>query len=241
MRYKRGVLKRTGVGVLVTLLLGAPGFAEESVGGPVSATDSAQVAAIAFFNRIARESGNPYIMAGARESAARLENRLSGHSPAEHGGAVRPARVEVPVIAQPDNSIAVPVLVNDKAMGTFMIDTGASYTVITPRLAAKLGVETGPDTPKIALITANGMIQAPVVTLGNVTIGQVRVRNVQAVVQDLGQDMMLSGLLGLNFFKGKTLTIRQDRLILEEALEGTPATSGDESRLSSRGAASSGF
>ncbi len=241
-----GVLTRLGVSMLATLLVGLPTFAESGLDAPtphvpgtpitptstltpVPATDSAQLAAIAFFNRIAQESANPYIMAVARESAARLSGNPHATSLAlTTNQPVSPSlgRVEVPVIAQPDNSIAVPVMVNAKTMGTFIIDTGSSYTVITPRLASKLGVEITPDTPRISMITANGVIQAPLVTLNEVVIGRVRVYHVQAVVQDLGKDLMLSGLLGLNFFKGKTLTIRQDKLILEDA--------NDESRLSSR-------
>lgn len=222
-----GLPERMGIGALVAMTFWTSVFAEERPNGEETASNSAQMAAIAFFNRIAQESGNPYIMAGARESAARLMSRSDKDGrQGTAGEASLPGRVEVPVISQPDNSIAVPAVINDKAMGTFIIDTGASYTVITPRLAAKLDVEIGPDTPKISIITANGVIQAPIVTLSNVTIGHVRVRNVQAVVQDLGKDLMLSGLLGLNFFKGKSLTIRQDRLILEET--------EDESKLSSR-------
>jgi clan AA aspartic protease (TIGR02281 family) len=81
------------------------------------------------------------------------------------------------------------------------------------------------DTPSISLITANGVIQAPLVTLNNVTIGQVRVNNIQAVVQDLGKDLMLSGLLGMNFFKGKTITINNGHLILEEQINNQQLTS----------------
>jgi predicted aspartyl protease len=46
------------------------------------------------------------------------------------------------------------------------------------------------------------------------SIGNVEVSNIQAVVQDLGGDPQLSGLLGMNFFKDIELTIRRDKLIL---------------------------
>jgi clan AA aspartic protease (TIGR02281 family) len=190
-------------------------MAQDAITEEANPHNSEQAAAIAFFNRIAQESSNPYITTVARESIARLETRQTA-APAYPSAAT--GHYEIPVIAQPDNSIAVPAVVNGSAMGTFIIDTGSSYTVITPRMAAKLGVTVQPDTPRLSIITANGVIQAPLVTLKNVTIGQVQVPEVQAVIQDLGKDLMLSGLLGMNFFKGKSLTIRQDRLILEDAI-----------------------
>jgi aspartyl protease family protein len=192
-------------------MLSAYGFGEIPQTSDNATSNSDQAAAVAFFNRIAQESTNPYIASVAKESAKRLE--------VSHPIRTTGNRYEVPVISQPDNSIAVPAVINGKTMGTFIIDTGSSYTVITPRMAAKLGVEILPNTPRLSIITANGMIQAPLVTLKNVMIGQVQVNEVQAVVQDLGKDLMLSGLLGMNFFKGKSLTIQQDRLILEESVE----------------------
>lgn len=200
--------------ILLTLINGfcGSGLAEElSTATQKTAPESQQAAAAEFFSQIALKSDNPYIISVARENAARL-------SVADKAVvAPRGNRYAIPVISQADSSIAVPAVVNGHAMGTFMIDTGSSYTVITPRMAAKLGLDITSDLPRVSIITANGIIQAPVVTLKNVVIGQVRVSEVQAVIQDLGKDLMLSGLLGMNFFKGKSLTIRQDQLILEEA------------------------
>ena len=51
-------------------------------------------------------------------------------------------------------------------------------------------------------------------TIDHLTLGNVEVSNVQAVVQELGGDPMLSGLLGMNFFEDIELTIRKDRLVL---------------------------
>ncbi|HEY9687611.1 MAG TPA: retropepsin-like aspartic protease [Coleofasciculaceae cyanobacterium] len=201
MQLTKRLRAGAGIGCVVAMLFAGSGFAEETLQA------DEQTAAVLFFNRIAQESNNPYVTAIARESAARLAAKPM---------ATRSSRQEIPVISQPDSSIAVPALVNNKTMGTFIIDTGSSYTVITPRMANKLGVVVTADTPTVSIITANGVIQAPMVTLKNVMIGQVRVDEVQAVIQDLGKDLMLSGLLGMNFFKGKSLTIRQDRLILEE-------------------------
>jgi clan AA aspartic protease (TIGR02281 family) len=218
MQRRAGIGMGLSIGCLMGVMLMAGAMAESMPKPETSALNNEQAAAVAFFNRIAQESTNPYITAVARENAARLGSGSTVTAMVN--------RYEVPVIAQPDNSIAVPAILNEKTMGTFIIDTGSSYTVITPRMAKKLGIEILPDTDRVSIITANGIIQAPIITLNNVTIGRVRVNGVQAVVQDLGNDLMLSGLLGMNFFKGKSLTIRQNSLILEE--------SDDSAKVSSR-------
>jgi clan AA aspartic protease (TIGR02281 family) len=214
MKHDRGATIQVAVSsILATLLLNfcSVCFADESTQSPSQISpDSQQAAAAEFFSQIALKSNNPYIISVARENAAQLSLASRTVSIPDN------SRYSIPVIAQADSSIAVPAVVNGQAMGTFIIDTGSSYTVITPRMATKLGLAVTPDLPRISIITANGVIQAPIVTLKNVVIGQVRVTEVQAIIQDLGKDLMLSGLLGMNFFKGKSLTIRQDQLILEE-------------------------
>jgi clan AA aspartic protease (TIGR02281 family) len=160
--------------------------------------------ATAFFNQLARESNNPLIASLARDSLSRLQ------------ASAPMRRVVVPLMEQPDTSLVVPALIDSKVMATFLVDTGASYTVITPRMASKLGIAITRETPRISLLTANGPVTAPIVTLHNLSIGQVNVPEVQAVVQELGNgdDLLLSGLLGMNFFKGMDITLKEDQLIL---------------------------
>src|SRR4051812_29697340 len=45
----------------------------------------------------------------------------------------------IKIIPQMDNTVAVPVLINKRQSSMFLVDTGASYTVITPQLAKQLG------------------------------------------------------------------------------------------------------
>ncbi len=190
-----------GFGVILmglALLLGAPAFAETA--------DDLQAAA-RFFNEAAT-SQNPVVARLARENLTRLEQNRPSVAHAN--------RHRIQVFSQADDSIAVAALLNGKTMGTFIVDTGASYTVITPRMARKLGIE---GTQTVSVLTGNGVIQAPLVTLKDVMIGQVHVSEVKAVIQDLGDDLMISGVLGMNFFKGKSITIQQDSLILEDSPE----------------------
>jgi clan AA aspartic protease (TIGR02281 family) len=200
MRYASGIHLLAN-GLLVTMsmiLLTGIGNAQE--------LNSQVSEAALFFNQLAKTSSNPVISNMARDTLNRLEHQ---------DGPPR-TQVVVPLLEQSDASLVVPTLVNDKIMGTFIVDTGASYTVITPAMAERLEVRITPETPRVSMITANGHIRAPLVTLRNITIGELRVPSVQAVVQPIGNgdDVLLSGLLGMNFFSGMELTVKQDRLII---------------------------
>ncbi|MCE3235619.1 MAG: hypothetical protein K0Q50_1799 [Vampirovibrio sp.] len=200
MRYASGIHLLAN-GLLVTMsmiLLTGIGNAQE--------LNSQVSEATLFFNQLAKTSSNPVISNMARDTLNRLEHQ---------DGPPR-TQVVVPLLEQSDASLVVPTLVNDKIMGTFIVDTGASYTVITPAMAERLEVRITPETPRVSMITANGHIRAPLVTLRNITIGELRVPSVQAVVQPIGNgdDVLLSGLLGMNFFSGMELTVKQDRLII---------------------------
>jgi clan AA aspartic protease (TIGR02281 family) len=196
--------KGVTAGFFMTLLTATLTYIQQEI--PANAQDiNPQLnEATVFFNRLARESNNPLIASLARESLSRLQ----GSSPIR--------RVVVPLLEQPDTSLAVPTLIEGKVMATFLIDTGSSYTVITPRLAQKLGVVVSPETQRVSLLTANGPITAPMVRLKNISIGQVNVPEVNVVIQDLGNgdDILLSGLLGMNFFQGMDITLKEDQLIL---------------------------
>ncbi len=166
-------------------------------------TDQIAEAAV-FFDQVLQETKNPLIANLARENLLRLQE----------GKGVAMRKVEVPLMSQNSNSLAVPVLINKATMATFIVDTGATYTVITPKLAQKLNVQIKPDTQRMTIMTANGLVNAPVVVIPAVSIGGVEVRNVKAIVQDLGSETLLSGLLGMNFFKDIELTIKPNKLVL---------------------------
>lgn len=188
------------IGLMLSLTIAMPAHAEM--------TTEQQAEATLFFNQILQQTKNPVIAHLAQESLSKIESQRAD---AAYGN----RQVEIPLLSQMNNSLAVPVMINDSIAGTFLVDTGATYTVITPRLAQKLGVQITPESPRITILTANGPVKAPLVALSDVAIGGIRVSNVQVIVQDLGNDMLLSGLLGMNFFKDMELTVKQNKLILK--------------------------
>lgn len=173
--------------------------------------DSTQMSeAAVFFNQLAHDK-NPIIANMAQENLKRLQGQSA---PAAQPSSTSKHQVEVPLVGHMNNNLAVTALINQKTMGTFIVDTGASFTVITPRMAQQLGVQIKPDTPRLSIMTANGVVKAPMVTVDHIAIGGVEVTNLPVVIQDLGNDTLLSGLLGMSFFKNMDLTIKQNKLIL---------------------------
>lgn len=127
-----------------------------------------------------------------------------------------------PSVAIPFRSADRAVLMNmEVAPGhsaKFVLDTGATYTAITPALAKKLGIDLA-NAPTVRIATANGVVNVPRVKLSHLRIGGVDVKNVDATVMPLGtEDTELGGLLGLSFIRAVRLTIDPagQRVVLEQ-------------------------
>jgi clan AA aspartic protease (TIGR02281 family) len=172
------------------------------------ATPAEEDEAKVFFNQILQQTSNPIIASLAKSTLSRLDRVALPES--SHTN----APVEINLISQLSGSYAVPVLFQKNVMGTFIIDTGATYTVITPRMAQRLGITIDANTPRLTMLTANGQIRVPKVQIPQLSLGGLVIHNVEAVVQPLGNDPMLAGLLGLNCFKHLEMTVRADKLIL---------------------------
>jgi aspartyl protease family protein len=82
-----------------------------------------------------------------------------------------------------------------RTSSTFIVDTGASLTVISSALAAKLGLA---PSGKIAVRTANGVADARLAMVDAMEVQGVRARHVQVAVLDSLSPGM-DGLLGLSF------------------------------------------
>ncbi|MFQ5581933.1 MAG: TIGR02281 family clan AA aspartic protease [Mariprofundaceae bacterium] len=94
----------------------------------------------------------------------------------------------------------------------FIVDTGASFVVISPAIARRAGLNTK-NTPRMTIQTANGAVQAPFVTLSQVKIGGLMQRNVAAVVQQISPDGQ-TGLLGMSYLSAYKMTVDQNRSML---------------------------
>ena len=111
----------------------------------------------------------------------------------------------VPMSLKP-KALFIQVKINDKATGHFILDTGATYTTISRRMARQLGLDLE-HSEKIAITTANGELDVPKVRLKTVAVNGIEASDVEATVMDFGEGNSFAGLLGLSFIQHFKLTL----------------------------------
>ncbi len=96
----------------------------------------------------------------------------------------------------------MPVHINDKGPFDFVLDTGAGNTVITPELAAQIGLE-----PKPVHGIARGIggdFQLQLTEVHKLAVGDAEISNTSAVVLDLSKvspkgKLIEHGIIGYDF------------------------------------------
>lgn len=86
---------------------------------------------------------------------------------------------------------------NGTVSGQMLIDTGASYCVLTRSTAKKLGLQRRGERT-IPVATANGQVEADLVEIDAVELRGARLSGVDAVIMDAVEPPLI-GIIGLNF------------------------------------------
>ena len=94
----------------------------------------------------------------------------------------------------------------------FMIDTGASDIVLTPRDAARIGLDVAALSFTQRYQTANGVVWGAPVRLSSVAVGGIRFNDVRASVNGAEMDQSLLGMSFLDRFAGYEVTGDEMRL-----------------------------
>jgi clan AA aspartic protease (TIGR02281 family) len=114
------------------------------------------------------------------------------------------------------------VILNERVRQHFIVDTGASFTVISRGAARELGVTIDESTPIIPVATASSVILNPMVTLRSIRVGKAEVENVDVLVHDLPASA--AGLLGNSFLsKFKVVLDSVNGKMTLHSLQGTPS------------------
>jgi aspartyl protease family protein len=116
-------------------------------------------------------------------------------TPAPAVSRVRGGEIQIPFVKH-GTLMMVHVRLNDRVDAPFIVDTGASGVSIPRSVAGELGIRIGPDTPRLQVQTASGIVEEPLVALASVQVGGARVENLDALVSS----SMGIGLLGGTFF-----------------------------------------
>ncbi len=102
-----------------------------------------------------------------------------------------------------DSRMTVPVLINGKGPFRFIVDSGATRTVISSRLAAELAL---PSAGTVPLHSVGGESDVPAVLIGSLYVGALPAKQIVAPVLDeanLGGE----GILGIDTLQGKKVVI----------------------------------
>jgi len=129
----------------------------------------------------------------------------------------KPKEVE---FAEGTNNIIVEVTLNKKVKAFFVLDTGASVVLLSKKTAQKLGVDLTAK-PDCKMTVADGRkVDALHISLNSVELQGQEAKNVDAVVllEDLHDDMMKDGLLGMSFLNRFNFKIdrKEKKLVLEK-------------------------
>lgn len=114
---------------------------------------------------------------------------------------------------QTNGHFSVRGTVNGQVM-TLLVDTGASTVVLKPADADRAGIDTSGLSYTVAVSTANGQAYAAPARIRSISVGQIEVRDVEALVAKPGT--LNESLLGMSFlrrlrsyeFSGEFLTLR---------------------------------
>ena len=118
----------------------------------------------------------------------------------------RPDREETSVpLSRSHGGWIADVVLNDERKARFLVDTGASISVLSPELAKTLRVEVDPTAQTVKLSTLGGVISAPVTTIPSINVGGVEASGIKAVVYEVGPN--IDGILGNTFLDRYQITV----------------------------------
>ena len=106
-------------------------------------------------------------------------------------------RLDIPITLR-RVGIRGPISVREVDM---ILDTGAVYTVLAWDVAKDIGYDPAVSEHRTPIITANGVIEAPVITVESIELVDLRADAIDVVCHDIPEIAGIEGLLGLSFLK----------------------------------------
>ncbi|PKP57238.1 MAG: peptidase A2A [Candidatus Altiarchaeales archaeon HGW-Altiarchaeales-1] len=115
----------------------------------------------------------------------------------------RPIIVDVMIIGKRKRGVKV------------LLDTGATNTILSWDTLKDIGYDPAISTKRTNITTANGVIEAPLVRVKEISIGDFRVKDIDVLCHDIPELIRVDGLLGLNFIENFRVCIDYKKEILE--------------------------
>lgn len=166
-------------------------------------------------NGVVHFTDNVHNIPEARRSTA---VRIKGQEPLRRA---EPSKVSPATVAKASvpfekrgQVVVVEVMLNNSVPARLVVDTGATYTMISAATAKELSIDPQRAPRTMPFQTANGVIQAPLTNLESVIVGGMEIKNLTAAIHDAVPSAQVAGLLGLNFLSNFRLDIDTDKGIL---------------------------
>lgn len=108
----------------------------------------------------------------------------------------------------PGSLIVLDVIVKARrfAVSKLVLDTGATYVVVSWRLVSAIGINIDQN-KTLQTTTASSIETVPKITIPEIVVFGKSVKNVNGIVKDLPPGLPVDGLLGLSFLRHFKLTI----------------------------------
>jgi aspartyl protease len=116
----------------------------------------------------------------------------------------------VPVLSTGRSTI-VSVIFNQSITGNLMLDTGATHTVVSRRLAGLLSLR---PVGNAAAQTVGGVIGVAVARLQSMKVGDAEVTGLPVLIHDFSRDPRFEGLLGMDFLGRFTIGLDTQKQLL---------------------------
>jgi predicted aspartyl protease len=139
-----------------------------------------------------------------------------------------PAELVYVARTRPDQigRIMAPVFVNGQGPFAFVVDTGASRSVISPRIAARLGLVPDPNHP-LGLRGITGAENVPSILVDRLQAGDISLQNQRLPVVVPGVFADADGILGVDGFKRMCLFVSFADASITISRRGCPIASSD--------------
>jgi clan AA aspartic protease (TIGR02281 family) len=82
-----------------------------------------------------------------------------------------------------------------------LLDTGAAYTALSWEVAKDLGYDPAGSPERVSIVTANGVIEVPKLTVQRIVFRELFVRRVEIICLDVPELAEIEGLVGLSFLR----------------------------------------
>jgi len=96
-----------------------------------------------------------------------------------------------------------------------ILDTGARFTSLSWDTLKDIGYDPAVTETRVRILTANGIIEAPVVKIKKLCVGELCVKNTEVVALTIPQLAEVEGLVGLSYLSHFTTIIDYKKGVLE--------------------------